>query len=100
MADQIGVVSRLYCNCVRSGWRRDLRSSEGDCAERTCKHESGPEQTPNSRVLGLLNKLVIHLFVLQFSVLFHGLLTVDVVETQLARRLLPHNFVQIKWPYV
>ena len=69
---------------MREGWRgwgRDLRLHLGDRAQCTCEHKSGQEQAPDSRSLGLLNKVVAHLFVLEFSVLFHRLLTVEVVET-------------------
>src|SRR5499427_1080811 len=63
------------------GWGCDLRLHWADRAQCTCEHKSGQEQAPDSRSLGLLNKVVAHLFVLEFSVLFHRLLTVEVVET-------------------
>jgi len=81
VADQICRVSCRYRNRVWNGWRRDLRRSEGDCAESTCEHESGHEQAPNSRSLVVfLTKVVAHLFVLQFSVLFHGLRMVELLR--------------------
>src|SRR6266446_2850859 len=70
VADQIGRVSRRHGNIVRSGWRRDLRRRQGDCAECTCKQEGGSEQAPDSsRLCCLLIEVVAHLFVLHFSVL-------------------------------
>ena len=75
-----------------------MRRRKGDCAEGTCEHESGHEQAPNSRSLfGLLTKIVAHLFVLQFYVLFLVLQTVEVVRTH--KKLegdLPYYFVRIK----
>ena len=82
VADQVRRVSCRYCNKARSGWGRDLRRRKGDCAEGTCEHESGHEQAPNSRSLScLLTKDEAHLLVLQFSVLFQRLETVEVVKT-------------------
>src|SRR6266581_2018735 len=68
VADQICRVSRRHGNIVRSGWRRDLRRRKSDCAECTCKQESGSEKAPNSSSLCcLLIEVVGHLFVLHFS---------------------------------
>jgi hypothetical protein len=59
-----------------------LRRRKGDCAEGTCEHESGHEQGPNSRSLFcLLIKVAVHLFVLQFSVLFQLQVTAEVGQT-------------------
>src|SRR5215467_1538469 len=87
------------------GWRdlgRDLRPHLGDRAQCTCEHKSGREQAPDSRSLELLNKVVAHLFVLDFSVLFHRLLTVKFVQTHItsSMALCCTTSYKSKWPYI
>lgn len=59
VADQICRVSYRYGNGVGNGRGRDLLRRDGDRAECTCEHESGPEQVPNSRS-NLLTTVITH----------------------------------------
>jgi hypothetical protein len=97
VADQICRVSCWYCDGVGNGWRGNdsgivwrrgaLRRRVVDRAECTRKHESGYKQAPNSRSLFcLLAKVITHLFVLQFFVLFQLFEAVDVITT--------HNYLE------
>jgi hypothetical protein len=76
-------VSLGWRNDRGSGWGRDfLRRCLDDRAECTSERESGYEQAPHSRShFRLLTKVVAHLFVLQFSVLFQVLQTLEVAQT-------------------
>jgi hypothetical protein len=70
------------------GWRdlgRDLRRRLGDGAQCTCDHKSSRERAPNSRSFGLLNKVVAHLIVLEFSVEFSRYKQFDAVYPQGSR---------------
>src|SRR6185437_984562 len=68
VADQVCRIAIRDCDVLRGGWGSNLRRRVSGHARRICKHESDRKYAPNSRSLGFMTELQIHLICSPISV--------------------------------